>query len=86
MEQVSNFSIESTQSHAKMTDSAHKYDVFLSYEKEIEASILKLYDQLTNVHGLKCWIYVYSKRDQSLNSGNKDKLTFIIIGRSYQVL
>ncbi len=63
-----------------MADSANKYDVFLSYENEIEASVLKLYDQLTNVHGLKCWIDVYSKSDQSLNSGNKDKLKCIIVG------
>ena len=33
-----------------------KYDVFLSYQWDSKASVRKLYDQLTQKHGLKCWL------------------------------
>ena len=34
----------------------NKYDVFLSYQWDVKPSVLKLYEQLTEVHGLKCWM------------------------------
>ncbi len=49
---------------------SEKYDIFLSYEPEIESSILKLYDVLTKVHGLKCCMHVNSIGTDSLQSGN----------------
>ncbi len=47
-----------------------KYDIFLSYEAEIRESILKLYEKLTKVHGLKVWLDYYSVTEESYeNSG-----------------
>ena len=44
-----------------------KFDVFISYQWEDKPSVLKLYDQLTRVHGLKCWMDEYDMGSGSLN-------------------
>ena len=44
-----------------------KYDVFLSYQWDIKASVHKLYHQLTQVHELKCWMDDFDMGSGHLN-------------------
>jgi hypothetical protein len=32
------------------------YDVFLSYQWDVKESVTRLYTQLTETHGLRCWM------------------------------
>ena len=38
------------------SNDTNNYDVFISYQWNVKKSVEKLYDQLTGVHGLKCWM------------------------------
>ena len=64
------------QNNLKMTslnenDTNSAYDVFLSYQWDIQESILKLYDQLTRVHGLKVWMDMYDMGTGDLNESKQ---------------
>ena len=49
------------------SNNTNNYDVFLSYQWDVKASVLKLYDQLTRVHGLKCWMDDFDMGSGALN-------------------
>ena len=54
-----------------------KYDIFLSYEAAIRESILKLYEIITRVHGLKVWLDYYClTAENSGNSGRHSNFEF----------
>ena len=42
------------------SNDTNNYDVFISYQWDVKASVLKLYEQLTKVHNLRCWMDVYN--------------------------
>ncbi len=44
-----------------------KKDVFLSYNWESKPSVLKLYRQLTEVNGLRCWLDEFDMGSGALN-------------------
>ena len=63
--------------NANDTDSA--YDVFISYQWDIQASAINLYDQLTKVHGLKCWMDIYDMTGSGDLNARKELKLFITV-------
>ncbi len=56
------------QSNQKMsTKNVDDYDVFISYQWDVKPSVRKLYTQLTEVHGLKCWMDDFDMGSGDLN-------------------
>jgi hypothetical protein len=56
------------QNNQKMsTKNVDVYDVFISYQWHVKSSVRKLYKQLTEVHGLKCWMDDFDMGSGDLN-------------------
>jgi len=43
------------------------FDVFISYQWDIKESVTMLYDQLTKIHGLRCWMDDFEMDSGDLN-------------------
>jgi len=50
------------------------YDVFLSYQWDVKESVTRLYTQLTETQGLRCWM-----DDFEMSCGDLNESKFLII-------
>ncbi len=55
------------------SNNAESYDVFLSYQWDVKESVTRLYNKLTETHGLRCWMDDFEMGSGSLN---ESKLLF----------
>ncbi len=43
------------------------YDLFLSYPRDVKKTVTLLYSQLTQIHGLRCWMDDFELGSGDLN-------------------